>query len=62
MSCADELCWVQGKAEAESSCVSLEKQTAVPEAVGISPKCFAWAFVLVLPFWSLVALFVKACL
>lgn len=60
MLCADELCWIQGSAEAQSSCVSLEKQAAFPEGAGISPKCFAWAFVLVLPLWALIFVLIRA--
>lgn len=54
VSYANDLCWKQGRAEAQNSCVSLEKQAALPAQAGISPRCLFWALAISVALWAIV--------
>ena len=58
--CADELCWIQGRAEARSSRVSIEEQTAVPEAKGISLRCWVSGLAMAIPLWILIVIAIRS--
>ncbi len=51
---ANDLCWIQDRAKACGSCVSVEKQEVYPQAKNISLRCCILAFVCVLPLWALI--------